>query len=36
MTRANWPFRAIKIGVSVANDSRESIRANRFANRPCH
>ena len=28
--------RAIKIGVSSANDSRESIRANRVANRPCH
>ena len=27
---------AIKIGVSIANDSRESIRANRVANRPCH
>ena len=29
-------WRAIKIGVSIANDSRESIRANRVANRPCH
>ena len=29
-------WRAIKIGVSIANDSRESIRANRIANRPCH
>ena len=29
-------WRAIKLGVSVANDSRESIRANRVANRPCH
>ena len=36
MIRANRPIRAIKIGVSVANDSRESIRANRVANRPCH
>ena len=27
---------AIKIGGSIANDSRESIRANRVANRPCH
>ena len=26
----------IKIGVSIANDSRESIRVNRVANRPCH
>ena len=25
-----------KIGVSIANASRESIRANRIANRPCH
>ena len=36
--RTGW--RAIKIGVSIANDSRESIRANRVANRvanrPCH
>ena len=29
-------WRTIKIGVSIANDSRESIRANRVANRPCH
>ena len=29
-------WRATKIGVSIANDSRESIRANRVANRPCH
>ena len=29
-------WRAINIGVSVANDSRESIRANRVANRSCH
>ena len=29
-------WRAIKIEVSIANDSRESIRANRVANRPCH
>ena len=29
-------WHAIKIGVSIANDSRESIRANRVANRPCH
>ena len=36
MIRANRPIRAIKIGASVANDSRESIRANRVANRPCH
>ena len=34
--RANRLIRAIKIGVSIANDSRESIRANRVANRPCH
>ena len=25
-----------KIGVSIANDSRESICANRVATRPCH
>ena len=25
-----------KGGASIANDSRESIRANRVANRPCH
>ena len=29
-------WRAIKIVVSIAKDSRESIRANRVANRPCH
>ena len=29
-----WPFP--KIGVPIANDSHESIRANRVANRPCH
>ena len=29
-------WRAIKIGGSIANDSRESICANRVANRPCH
>ena len=29
-------WRAINIGVSIANDSRELIRANRVANRPCH
>ena len=28
--------RAVEIGVSIANGSRESIRANRVANRPCH
>ena len=27
--------KSLKIGVSIANDSRESIRANRVANRPC-
>ena len=31
MIRANRLIRAIEIGVSIANDSRESIRANRFA-----
>ena len=36
MIRANRPDGAIKIGVSIANDSRESIRANRVANRPSH
>ena len=36
MIRANRPIRAVKIGVSLANDSRDSIRANRVANRPCH
>ena len=30
------PDGATKIGVSIANDSREPIRANRVANRPCH
>ena len=25
-----------KIADSIANDSRESVRANRVANRPCH
>ena len=34
--RANRPERAIKIGISIANDSRELIRANRIANCPCH
>ena len=29
-------WRAIKIGVSIVNDSREWLRANRVANRPCH
>ena len=29
-------WHAMKKGVSIANDSRESIRANRVANRPCH
>ena len=29
-------WRAIKIGASIAHASRESIRANRVANRPCH
>ena len=28
-------IRAMQIGVSIANDSRESIRANRVANRLC-
>ena len=36
MIRANRSIRAMKIGVSIANDSRESIRANRVANRQCH
>ena len=35
------PFAALlmrhpEVGVSIANDSRKSIRANRVANRPCH
>ena len=34
--RANRPAALLKIGVSIANDSRESIHANRVANRPCH
>ena len=34
--RANRPDGAIKIGVSITNDSGESIRANRVANRPGH
>ena len=29
-------WRAIKTGVSIANDSRERIRANCVGNRPCH
>ena len=33
--RANRVIHAIKIWVSIANDSHESIRANRVANRPC-
>ena len=36
MIRANRPDTLPKIGVSIANDSSESIRANRVANRPCH
>ena len=38
MIRANRPDALYykNRGFSIANDSRESIRANRAANRPCH
>ena len=34
MIRASRPLRAIKIGVSIANDSRESIRTNSHCESP--